>query len=76
VTYAGFAKDGRWLTTAGVDGTLRRWRMMYPDLVDVACQTAGRPLTAKEKADFLPGDHGELPCTADTVAGRLKPVPQ
>jgi len=68
VYHMGFSKDGHWLISAGDDGTLRLWRMMYSDLVDAACQTAGRQLTPEEFKDYLPGDeHAERPCASQPM---------
>jgi WD40 repeat protein len=51
----GFSNDGRWIVTGGEEGTVRLWRLKLADLVDVACEIAGRDLTADEERLFLGG---------------------
>jgi WD40 repeat protein len=60
------SKDGRKLISASDDGTLGIWRLQYADLVEAACQTAGRQLTKAEVEQFLGDDdaHHELPCAS------------
>jgi WD40 repeat protein len=62
VSFLAFVNDGNWLVSSGADGTVRLWRLLYNDLVDVACRTAGRQLTPKELADFLGSKRSGLPC--------------
>jgi len=59
----GFSKDGRKLISTGDDGTIRIWRLMYDDLVELACQTAGRQFSAQEVQDYLGNDdHDKVTC--------------
>ena len=53
----GFTDAGRRIVTAASDGTVRLWRLKLADLIDVACQIAGRELTADEVSTFV-GDAG------------------
>jgi WD40 repeat protein len=62
VQHVGFSKDGRWLVTGAYDGTVRLWRLKLGDLVGLACQTAGRDLTAVEARTFLGDAHAQQPC--------------
>jgi WD40 repeat protein len=59
-----FDPEGRWLATGSWDGTLRLWPLRLPELLRLACSTAGRALTAKEWERHL----GDLP-RRSTCAG-------
>jgi WD40 repeat protein len=58
-----FPKDGRWIVTAAYDGTVRLWHLKLDDLIDVACQIAGRQLTAEEVSIFLAGAQPQPLCS-------------
>lgn len=62
VAHIGFTKDSRWVITGAYDGTVRLWRLTLPDLVGIACQTAGRDLTPEEAEAFL-GERARRSCT-------------
>ena len=62
VRIAGVSPDSRLLATYGADGTIRLWHLHLPDLIAVACHTAGRLLTPTEVHDFLGSEMSNLPC--------------
>jgi WD40 repeat protein len=55
VPHLAFSPDGRWLTSGAYDGTVRQWRLRLDDLIEVACASAGRTLTADEAERYLGG---------------------
>jgi WD40 repeat protein len=69
----GFSQDSRWVFTASDDGTVRLWRLKLADLIDIACQTAGRQLTPEEVRDFLGDEDTEMPCVAPPAAKQVLP---
>jgi WD40 repeat protein len=54
--------DSRWLVLGGEDGRLTFWRLKIDDLVESACQVAGRNLTVAEWEQFFPGDAYRQTC--------------
>ena len=62
VQHLAFTPDSRWLVSGAYDGTVRKWRLRRDDLIEVACRTAGRDLTAEEAAQFLPAKVKKGPC--------------
>lgn len=62
VQHLAFTPNGRWLVSGAHDGTVRNWRLRRDDLIEVACRTAGRDLTAEESAQFLPANVKKGPC--------------
>jgi WD40 repeat protein len=62
VQHVGFSKDSQWVITGAFDGTVRLWRLRLNDLIDVACQTAGRDLTPAEARNFLGNERAHQPC--------------
>jgi WD40 repeat protein len=61
VGHLGFTPDSRWLISGANDGSVRLWRLGLTDLIDVACQTAGRQLTPDEARQFVSAG-SPLPC--------------
>jgi WD40 repeat protein len=57
-----FPKDGRWIITGASDGTVRLWRNKLDDLINVACEIAGRDLTDEEIRVFLGGAPAQHLC--------------
>lgn len=53
VSAIAYSPDGRWLAAGSYDGTVRLWWLQVNDLVDLACRTAGRNLTAREWRTFF-----------------------
>jgi WD40 repeat protein len=45
--------DGRYLLTGSYDGTARVWPMNPPEMIQLACQTAGRNPTEAEWKEWL-----------------------
>ncbi len=62
VFIVGTSPDSRRLATIDKTGMILVWDLQLPDLVAVACRTAGRQLTATEIRDLLGEGNGELPC--------------
>lgn len=62
VMHAAISPDSRWVVSAANDGTVRRWRLQLSDLIDLACRTAGRSLTADEARTFLGDEQAAQPC--------------
>jgi WD40 repeat protein len=48
-----FSPDERYLVTGSDDGTIRLWRLQVNELIELACNTAGRSLTDQELETFL-----------------------
>jgi WD40 repeat protein len=48
ITGIAISADSRWLVTGSKDGTARVWRLQVNDLMELACQTAGRNLSYDE----------------------------
>jgi WD40 repeat protein len=59
----GFTNDGRRIVSGATDGTVRLWRLKLSDLIDAACQVAGRDLSDEEVSTFLTGAHPQHRCT-------------
>ncbi len=57
-----FSPDGRWLASGGCVGEARLWRVRSDDLVDLACQLAGRNLTRAEWEEALGGEPYRATC--------------
>jgi WD40 repeat protein len=51
--------DGRWLATAGADGTVRLWPLPSKALIAHVCARLPRNLTAEEWKEFNPDDPSE-----------------
>jgi WD40 repeat protein len=62
VRIAGVSPDSRLLATYSDDGTIMLWHLRLPDLIAIACRTAGRQLTSEEAHDFLGDETSRLPC--------------
>jgi WD40 repeat protein len=62
VWLVGFSPDSRLLVTRSADETIMLWRIGLPDLVAIACRTAGRQLTDKEVADIIGHEQAGRPC--------------
>lgn len=62
VAHLAFSPDSRWVFSGAYDGTVRQWRLTLDDLIDVACRTAGRGLTAAEAKAFLGDEQAPQPC--------------
>lgn len=45
--------DNHWLVTGNADGTARLWNLRLEELIEVACRTAGRNLTASEWQQYM-----------------------
>ena len=54
--------DSRWLILGGEDGRLYFWRLKSSDLVESACQAAGRNLSLAEWEQFFPGESYRQTC--------------
>jgi WD40 repeat protein len=54
--------DSRWLVLGGEDGRLHFWRLKIDDLMESACQVAGRNLSLDEWELFFPGDSYRQTC--------------
>ncbi|MBC8448330.1 MAG: TIR domain-containing protein [Chloroflexi bacterium] len=54
-----FSPDGRWVVTAGHDGTARVYAVHIEDLMELAQQRVTREITCQERVQFL---HEELEC--------------
>jgi WD40 repeat protein len=54
--------DDHWLITGSQDATIRLWTLRTDELVDLACRTAGRNLTAGEWAQYFPGQAYRATC--------------
>lgn len=74
VPHLAFQADGRRLLSAGYDGTVRQWRLAREELLQVACATAGRTLTADEVARYLGPQASARPCE-QAAAGATPSVP-
>ncbi|MBP8000042.1 MAG: WD40 repeat domain-containing protein [Chloroflexi bacterium] len=59
-----FTPDGHWLITAPIWGNVRIWNLQVDELVEAACQTAGRNLTQSEWAQFMRDEPYRLTCPA------------
>lgn len=74
VMHVAISPDSRWAVSAAYDGTVRRWRLQLSDLIDLACRTAGRSLTADEVRTFLGDGQAAQPCadhaTREASSGR------
>ncbi len=62
VWLVGFSRDSRLLVTRSADETIRLWHLGLPDLVEIACRTAGRELSDKEVADIIGDEPARRPC--------------
>ena len=49
-----FSADSRFLMTVGSDGAWQLWHMKQDDLMQIACQTAGRNMTEEEWNTHMP----------------------
>jgi len=61
VMVVGFGGDGSLLATGGDDDTVRLW-LPIDELIEIACQAAGRNLTAEEWEEFAPGQPYATTC--------------
>ncbi len=66
-----FDAGSRWLFTAGGDGAVRRWRLRLEELMDLACRTAGRNLTAEEWTQYLGGERYRTTCPDFPAPGQV-----
>jgi WD40 repeat protein len=62
VWLVGFSPDSRLLVTRSADETIMLWHVGLPDLVAIACRTAGRRLTDKKVADLIGDEQAGRPC--------------
>ncbi len=68
--FTAFTSDGRWLITAG-GSTVRLRLLSWPALLDLACETAGRNLTAEEWQQYFPGQAYRRTCPLRPAATPL-----
>ncbi len=69
VAHVGFTRDGRWIASGAYDGTVRLWRLRLDDLVQAACETAGRTLIPQELRQYLRTDTRTASCSASAKPG-------
>ena len=50
-----FSADGQWLASGSQDATAGVWHVKLEDLINLACDTAGRNFTQAEWEKFFPG---------------------
>jgi hypothetical protein len=50
------------LVTRSADETIMIWHLALPDLVAIACRTAGRQLTNDEVKDIIGDEQAGRPC--------------
>ena len=62
VWLVGFSPDSRLLVTRSADETIMIWHLALPDLVAIACRTAGRQLTNDEVKDIIGDEQAGRPC--------------
>lgn len=58
----GFTRNDSTLVIAGLDGTVQTWNLRPQAWVELACDIAGRDLTAQEWATVLPGRAPQQVC--------------
>ncbi len=66
------AAGSRWLVQGGEDGRLRFWRLPVEELMDSACQAAGRNLRRDEWDQYFPGEAYRQTCPQWPAAGTLE----
>jgi hypothetical protein len=54
--------SGGFLLTGSYDGTARVWPMNPPEMIELACHTAGRNPTEAEWAAWVPGQPYKAIC--------------
>ena len=58
----GILPDGPRLASYDDNGVVMLWHLSLPDLIALACRTAGRHFTTEEVRDFLGEGPSERPC--------------
>lgn len=62
VTTIAISPDSHWLVTGSVDNTVRIWPLQLDDLIDLACDTAGRNFSKQEWQQYLPDQEYRKTC--------------
>jgi WD40 repeat protein len=62
ITSLAFHPDGRWLASGSHDGTARLWLVRLAELIDLACDSAGRNFNQQEWDDYFSGESYRKTC--------------